>query len=149
MKVLKERGYKFARTGGGKASRPGKGDPLLLPDVLCPTPKTTFDELRKAADQADDRHIPIFTFHGVPDAEHGWVSTKPAMFEKFIQYLKDNGFEAIALRDYPAKKSSTASRGGQRPQPVSRQTEPINGNPAIKTTAPSLRLGQTKERGSL
>ena len=53
---------------------------------------------------ADDQHIPIFTFHGVPDAEHGWVSTSPELFEKFMQYLKNNDFKAIALRDYPAKK---------------------------------------------
>jgi len=103
LKVLKEKGFKFARTGGAKASRPGQDDPLLLPDSLCPTPKTTFDQLKKTADQADDSHIPIFTFHGVPDAEHGWVGTNPELFEKFIKYLEDNGFKAIALRDYPAK----------------------------------------------
>ncbi len=114
VKVLKARGYTFARTGGAKASRPGKDDPLLLPDSLCPTPKTTFDELKKAADQANDRHIPIFTFHGVPDAEHGWVSTNPKTFERFMQYLKDNGFKAIALRDYPAKKATTE----KKPQPA-------------------------------
>lgn len=104
LKVLKQRGYQFARTGGGKASQPDKDNPLLLPDSICPTPKTTFEQLKKAADAADATHIPIFTFHGVPDAEHNWVSTKPELFEKFIQYLKDNGFKAIALRDYPVKR---------------------------------------------
>ena len=103
LKALKERGFKFARTGGGKASQPGKEKPLLLPDVLCATPKTTFEELKKAADLADADHIPIFTFHGVPDAPHHWVSMEPELFERFIQYLKDNDFTAIALRDYPEK----------------------------------------------
>lgn len=101
LKVLNEKEYKFARTDGATASRPGIDDPLLLPNSLSPTPETTFEELKNAADQADDGHIPIFTFHGVPDAEHGWVSTSPELFGKFIQYLKDNDFKAIALRDYP------------------------------------------------
>jgi peptidoglycan/xylan/chitin deacetylase (PgdA/CDA1 family) len=101
LKALKERGFRFARTGGGKASQPGKDHPLLLPDSICPNPKTTLDQLKKAADQADADHIPIFTFHGVPDAEHGWVSMKPELFEQFVEYLKDHHFKAIALRDYP------------------------------------------------
>ena len=87
----------------------------FLPDVLCPTPKTTFDQLKKAADQADGERIPIFTFHGVPDAEHRWVSTRAELFERFMQYLKDHDFKVIALRDYPAKKSPPE----QEPQPVS------------------------------
>jgi peptidoglycan/xylan/chitin deacetylase (PgdA/CDA1 family) len=118
LKALKERGYKFARTGGGKASRPGKEDPLLLPDVLCPTPKTTFDDLKKAADQADGELIPIFTFHGVPDADHPWVNTKPALFTKFVQYLKDNNFKVIALRDYPVTTPATSKKLTKKEDPT-------------------------------
>ena len=114
LQALKERRFMFARTGGGRASQPGEEDPLLLPDVLCATPETTFEDLKQAADQADGDHIPIFTFHGVPDAEHGWVSIKPALFEKFVQYLKDGGFQTIALRDYPAEAAELASRQKER-----------------------------------
>lgn len=105
LNVLKDRGYTFARTGGGRASHPNKEDPLLLPDVLCPGPKTTFEELKKAADKAGGTHIPISTFHGVPDSEHKHVTTNPELFKKFVEYLQDNNFNVIALRDYPIRKT--------------------------------------------
>jgi len=115
VKVLKERGYKFARAGGRKASRPDEDDPLLLPNAFSAVPGSTFEQFKQAVDQADEKHIPILTFHGVPDAEHGWVSTSPDMFKKYMQYLKDNDFKVIALRDYPVKKSPTE----RQPQPAS------------------------------
>ena len=50
-------------------------------------------------DQADAKHIPILTFHGVPDIEHPWVNTDPEKFKSYMKYLKDNDFKVMALRD--------------------------------------------------
>jgi hypothetical protein len=41
----------------------------------------------------------VLQFHGVPDREHPWVSTEPELFEKYLTYLKDNGYTVVALRD--------------------------------------------------
>jgi peptidoglycan-N-acetylglucosamine deacetylase len=41
----------------------------------------------------------VLQFHGVPDREHPWVSTEPEQFEKYLSYLKDNGYTVMALRD--------------------------------------------------
>jgi peptidoglycan/xylan/chitin deacetylase (PgdA/CDA1 family) len=104
LKVLKDRGYKFARAGGGKASQPEKDNMLLLPQAFDGKPKSTFEQFKAAVDKADDKNIPILTFHGVPDIEHPWVNTDQKKFVQYMNYLKENNFKVIALRDYPTKK---------------------------------------------
>lgn len=101
LSVLKDMGYNLARAGGNKASKVGKEDLLLLPQAFDAKPKSTLDQFKKALDQADAKHIPILTFHGVPDIEHPWVNTDPEKFKSYMKYLKDNNFKVIALRDYP------------------------------------------------
>lgn len=104
VKVLKERGYKFARAGGERASEIGKENLLLLPQAFDGKPKSTFEQFKTAVDKADATHIPILTFHGVPDIEHPWVNTDQKKFVKYINYLIENNFRVIALRDYPKGK---------------------------------------------
>jgi peptidoglycan/xylan/chitin deacetylase (PgdA/CDA1 family) len=101
--VLKERGYVFARCGGERASHIAKENPLLLPQAFDGKPDCTLEKFKAAVDAADDTHIPILTFHGVPDTDHPWVSTDPKLFAAYMQHLSDEGFKVIALRDYPAK----------------------------------------------
>jgi hypothetical protein len=43
--------------------------------------------------------IVVLTIHGVPDAEHPWVNTPPELFRQYLQYLSDNHFKVISLRD--------------------------------------------------
>ena len=104
VKVLKKRGYKFARCGGERASNPSKENLLLLPQAFDSKPGKTFEQFVAAVNKADKDHVPIITFHGVPDVEHPWVDTKPDQFLKYINYLKEKGFKVIALRDYPVVK---------------------------------------------
>ncbi|NQZ60330.1 MAG: polysaccharide deacetylase family protein [Lentisphaeraceae bacterium] len=104
LKVLKERGYKFARAGGKIVSEIGKDNLLLLPQAFDGKPKSTFAQFKAAVDQADEKHIPILTFHGVPDIEHPWVNTDQEKFMKYMNYLKENNFKVIALRDYPERQ---------------------------------------------
>ncbi|WDE97328.1 polysaccharide deacetylase family protein [Lentisphaera profundi] len=103
LKVLQEKGYRFARAGGDKASEVAKDNLLLLPQAFDAKPKSTLEQFKKAVDQADAKHIPILTFHGVPDLEHPWVTTSPEKFKAYMKYLKDNDFKVISLRDYPLK----------------------------------------------
>ena len=103
LKVLKERGYKYARCGGERACVLGQENKLLLPQAFDGKPKSTLEQFIKAVDKADEKHVPILTFHGVPDIEHPWVNTDQDKFLKYMNYLKENNFKVIALRDYPAK----------------------------------------------
>ena len=41
----------------------------------------------------------MLTFHGVPDEEHPPVSVEPSLFRQMMQYLKQNGYTCISMRD--------------------------------------------------
>ena len=59
----------------------------------------------KDADHDDlwflERDLPhaVLQFRGVPDNEHPWVHTPPALFEEYLKYLRDEGCRVIGLRD--------------------------------------------------
>ena len=99
VKLLRERGYQFARAGGAKAFDPKTDDPLTMPQAFDSKPDSTLDQFKAAVAQARDGKIAVMTFHGVPDIKHPWVNTDPAKFESYMQHLKDQGCTVIALRD--------------------------------------------------
>lgn len=99
VKVLKARGYVFARAGGSRAFDPAKDNPLLMPQAFDSKPGKTFDDFKAAVAMARDGKIAVMTFHGVPDGQHPWVTTAPDTFKKYMQYLKDEGCTVIAVRD--------------------------------------------------
>ncbi|WP_395740438.1 polysaccharide deacetylase family protein [Prosthecobacter sp.] len=99
VKLLRERGYQFARAGGAQAYDPSKDDPLVLPQAFDGKPDSTLEQFKAAVAQAKDGRIAVMTFHGVPDIKHPWVNTEPAKFESYMQHLKDEGCTVIALRD--------------------------------------------------
>ncbi len=97
IEILKARGYQWARVGGGLAYEPEKQHPYLIPSA-----STTGDDkarVMEAIQQAKDGKIVVLTVHGVPDYAHDWVTTPPALFEEYLQYLKDNDYTVIALKD--------------------------------------------------
>ncbi|HJZ60283.1 MAG TPA: hypothetical protein VKE74_35395, partial [Gemmataceae bacterium] len=109
LSVLKEHGIRFARRGGapehlyrdgrGFAYEPGLDHPLLIPSAGDARPHWTLDDLKAAVLQARAGRIAVLQFHGVPDTAHDWVSTRTEQFEAFMQYLADERFTVIALRD--------------------------------------------------
>ncbi len=109
VEVLRERGYRFARRGGapefpyeggqGIAFDPRKHEPLSIPSAGDARPAWKLEDFVRAVSQAKDGKIAVLQFHGVPDREHPWVSTEPELFEKYLSYLKDNGYRVMALRD--------------------------------------------------
>jgi peptidoglycan/xylan/chitin deacetylase (PgdA/CDA1 family) len=111
VKVLEEHGFLFARRGVGPEYKdPGKGargpaydpkvdDPLLVPTTGYAGPDWKMKDLKWAIDQAEDGKITVLCFHGIPAIEHPWVSTDLKDFEKYMQYLKDEGCTVIAMRD--------------------------------------------------
>ena len=111
VKVLEKHGFLFARRGVGPEYKdPGKGargpaydpkvdDPLLVPTTGYAGPDWKMKDLEWAIDQAEDGKITVLCFHGIPAIEHPWVSTDLKDFEKYMQYLKDEGCTVIAMRD--------------------------------------------------
>jgi peptidoglycan/xylan/chitin deacetylase (PgdA/CDA1 family) len=109
LPILKELGIKFARRGGapefayqegkGFAYEPGLDHPLLIPSAGDARPGWTLDDFQRAADQAQFGRIAVLQFHGVPDLAHPWVHCPVERFQQFMQYLDDNHFYVIAMRD--------------------------------------------------
>lgn len=109
LPVLKELGIKWARRGGspeypykdgrGFAYEPGLDHPLLIPTAGDARPTWTLDDLKRAVAQSRHGKVAVLQFHGVPDTAHDWVSTPKDQFERFLQYLADEKYTVIALRD--------------------------------------------------
>jgi peptidoglycan/xylan/chitin deacetylase (PgdA/CDA1 family) len=95
--VLEGKGYCFARAGGSRAYDPLKDHPYLLPSWA--TDAENKSQILGAFKEAKNGKIVILTFHGVPDLEHPWVDTPLELFKEYIQYLSENHFKVIALRD--------------------------------------------------
>lgn len=95
--VLREKGYHFARIGGDRAYDPIRDHPYLLPSFS--TLKDNREVILKGFEEAKSGKIVILTVHGVPDYAHEWVTTPPALFEEYLNYLRDHHFRVIALRD--------------------------------------------------
>lgn len=110
LKVLQERGYRFARRGmqpevpygeakPGPLYDPAAYHPLLMPTAGDAYPEWSLDAFRNVVDRATGGKIAVVQFHGVPDVAHPWVHTPPERFREYMQYLKDGGFNVIAMRD--------------------------------------------------
>lgn len=97
IKVLENQGYEFARIGGGRAYDPLKDHPLLIPSFS--TSGNNSQEIYKAFSEAKDGKIVVLTIHGVPDEAHSWVNTPLELFEKYMNFLRQNHYKVIAMKD--------------------------------------------------
>ncbi len=95
--ALHEKKYLFARIGGSRVYDPNKDHPYLLPSWAMLS--TNVAEIRNAIQQAKGGKIVILTIHGVPDYEHPWVTTTPEILKEHLQYLYDNHYKVISIKD--------------------------------------------------
>lgn len=110
VRALAAAGYRFGRRGmqpeveygkvePGPLYEPGKHHPLLIPTSGDGYPGWTLEHFRRVVDRAGPGRIVVLQFHGVPDPKHPWVHTPPERFREYMRYLKEGGFEVIAMRD--------------------------------------------------
>ena len=108
--ILLKSGYQFARRGmqpevpygrivPGPLYDPLIHDPLLIPTGGDGYPDWTLAHFKDVVDRAREGKIVVLQFHGVPDVAHPWVHTPPERFVEYMRYLKEEGFNVIALRD--------------------------------------------------
>lgn len=97
LKILEERGYKYARAGGNRPYNPLEDHPFLIPSWAMKADNK--EEIIDAFNQAKKGHIVVITIHGVPDIEHPWVNTPPELFKEHLQYLTDHNFKVISIKD--------------------------------------------------
>lgn len=99
VRVLQERGYRYARSGGARAFDPKEDHPLTLPQAFDGKPESTLEQFKAAVAMTGDGKVAVMTFHGVPDIKHPWVSTTPEHFEAYMKVLQEEGCRVIAMRD--------------------------------------------------
>lgn len=88
-------GYTFGRGGYKRPYRPTVDNPFDIPGM---EPRTVEDFV-KTVRQAAGGRIVVLTYHGIPDIEHPPVTLDPFIFKAQMQYLKDNQYKVIAMRD--------------------------------------------------
>ncbi len=109
LPILEANGIQFARRGAqpeyayqsgkGIAYEPGLDHPLLIPTTGDARPDWNLEQFQAAVDCGQGGRIAVLQFHGVPDLAHPWVNTRPENFARFMQYLADNQYTVIAMRD--------------------------------------------------
>jgi len=97
--LLSSWGYIFARGGYGRTYRPAVDNPFDAPSFAVGGVGMTMEGFISAVQQATAGRVVILCFHGVPDMEHAGVGTDPDLFEDMVEYLKDNHYKVIAMRD--------------------------------------------------
>ena len=107
---LRHVGYRFARRGKdpegrrrtleiGAAYDPSRHDPLLIPSTGVSIVEWDLDHLRSVLALGGPGKMVVLQFHGVPDVAHPWVHTPPEMFRQYMELLKSEGYETLAVRD--------------------------------------------------
>ena len=126
---LAKNGYIFGRGGHECPYRPTLDNPFDVPSYTM-NEGVTMEAFIKIVRRAVNGKIVVLTYHGVPDMEHGSVSVKPETFKTMMQYLKDNHYQAIAMRNLtayidPAKAAKLPPKSGdfKEPDPVALATE--------------------------
>ena len=97
LPVLTECGYALARGCGDRAYRPAQDSPLSVPSFVIREESEAL--FYQALEAAKGEEIVVFTFHGVPDYNHPWVTTPRPMFEKMMTHLQQTGRRVGAMRE--------------------------------------------------
>ena len=85
--------------GGASPTSPASTIRCSSPRPATPAPPGRSTTSSGPSSQARDGKIAVLQFHGVPDTAHAWVNTPKPLFESYVEYLADNGYKVIALRD--------------------------------------------------
>ena len=97
--LLSDWGYVFGRGGYGRVYRPAVDHPLDIPSFAVGGVGMTMQGFISAVQQATAGRVVVLCFHGTPDLEHAAVGTDPDLFEDMVDYLQDNHYKVIAMRD--------------------------------------------------
>lgn len=97
--VLKEMGYRNARTGGSKYYNLVDDKKLAIPSFTMGSSDKLKERTWKALKSLANGQVLVFTIHGVPDIAHPDYTTSEKDFEEYLQYMKAHRFKVIALKD--------------------------------------------------
>jgi len=92
--------YPLHESGGpGPNYEPSEDDPFLIPGAYVRGNLSSSDqEFEEVLSRARKGSICVLIYHGVPDV-HSHCCTSVELFTKDMNYLKNNGFTVISVRD--------------------------------------------------
>jgi peptidoglycan/xylan/chitin deacetylase (PgdA/CDA1 family) len=110
LRLLGERGYRFARRGSSpEVPRGTDGDgplydprvhhPLLVPSTAVARSTWTLDRFRRIVSRAEPGKAVVLQFHGVPDPANPDLGVSPGLFARFLDLLDQEGYRVVALGD--------------------------------------------------
>ena len=100
--LLAQRGYILARAGGGRPFDPKADNSWQVPSYSTSgSDEKAAERVLAALRQANDGRIVVLTIHGVPDTAHPQVTTAPDLFQRYLDFLRDEDYTVVALRDVP------------------------------------------------
>ncbi len=110
LAVLEKEGFQFARRGkqpevpygelkAGPGYDPERHHPLLIPTTCDGYPELDLAHFIQIMESVGKNEMPVLQFHGVPDTAHPWVNTPEDRFIEYMNYLKEEGYQVIAMRD--------------------------------------------------
>ncbi|UZR99086.1 polysaccharide deacetylase family protein [Chondrinema litorale] len=97
--VLNELGYLYARQGGSNYYKQKEDKLLALPSFTMGSTEKLKDRTLNAFKNLPKNQVLLFTIHGVPDIAHPGYTTSEGFFEEILQYMKENQFKVIAMKD--------------------------------------------------
>lgn len=102
--LLYERGYRLARTTENRPWNPQADCPMAVPSFVITDehPEAVAKALlatEQATQATGQPHIAVFTFHGIPDYNHPWVTFSEANFRAALALLQAGGWQVLCLRD--------------------------------------------------
>jgi peptidoglycan/xylan/chitin deacetylase (PgdA/CDA1 family) len=94
--ILRDRGYRTARTIREEPVIAGVDDPLSIGSFVI---KDANDNFSKAMEALTESNPVVLTWHGVPEYLHQNVQTSIPVFLEQLTYLRDNNIRCCALRE--------------------------------------------------
>lgn len=100
--VLKEMGYRYARSGGSKLYDTFSDPSWLIPSFTMGSSDKLRARTLTALKELKPGQTLVFTIHGVPDLAHPDYSTSSFHFIEYLDFMRDHNFKVIAVRDLPS-----------------------------------------------
>lgn len=93
--ILQGKGYLGARSVRNAPWRAGDHSRWSIPSYVITGEKAAlFDEALALARAGE---TVVYTFHGVPDDNHPWVTTPPEVFAQMMEVLRQSGLPVVSL----------------------------------------------------
>ncbi|MBP5182939.1 MAG: polysaccharide deacetylase family protein [Lentisphaeria bacterium] len=103
LPLLKKHGLHFARTTERRVWDPGKDELTRIPAFPLVEHLNGRLNFYEALAKCTQKNAAVFVFHGIPEIVHAHCNVTEKTFRYMLDYLKENDFQVLSLRDYAHK----------------------------------------------